>query len=209
MLILFNNVIHISISSKIQKTGYPIALEAANSFENVTVFDSSHLSSGQGLMAIVAARLADAGMNKNEILFSLENYKSRINTSFIVDSLEYLARSNQVTKNMANITKAFMARPLLVMKDGEMKAKKMYFGSREKTWKKYIDSSLSGLVPAKTVVFVTYVGLSKKELDWIRKRIEKKGTYDTLIFEQANATIAANCGPGTFGIITTERGTSK
>ncbi len=204
-----NNVIHISISSKIQNTGYPIALEAANSFENVTVFDSSHLSSGQGLMAIVAARLADAGMNKNEILFSLENYKNRINTSFIVDSLEYLARSKQVTKNMANITKAFMARPLLVMKDGEMKAKKMYFGSREKTWKKYIDSSLSGLVPAKTIVFVTYVGLSKKELDWIRKRIEKKGTYDVLIFEQANATIAANCGPGTFGIITTERVTSK
>ena len=56
-----NNIIHISISSKVTESGCPAALEAAAAFDNVMVVDTGHLSSGQGLMVIEACRLAEEG----------------------------------------------------------------------------------------------------------------------------------------------------
>jgi CheY-like chemotaxis protein len=53
-----NNIIHISISEKVEQSGCTTARKAADGFGNVSVIDSRHLSTGQGLMAIEAARLA-------------------------------------------------------------------------------------------------------------------------------------------------------
>ncbi len=199
-----NNVIYISISSDVQNSGYPNASLAADSFENVTVVDSRHLSSGEGIMAIIASRMADAGMGVEEIVMRLEKFKKRIHTSFIVDNLDYLSRAGQVSQNRASLIKAFQARTMLSMKDGKMKVSEIYFGNRRKTWKKYIDKALSSPNIDKTVLFITYVGLSMKELEWIRERIEKKVHFENIYFQKANAAIAVNCGPGTFGLLMTE-----
>ncbi|MCR4648786.1 MAG: response regulator, partial [Lachnospiraceae bacterium] len=53
-----NNLVHMSISSKVENSGCPKAIEAARAFNNVTVIDTGHLSSGQGLMVVEACKLA-------------------------------------------------------------------------------------------------------------------------------------------------------
>ena len=199
-----NNVIHISVSGLIEHTGYPAAVEGGNSFENVTVVDSAHLSSGQGLLALVAARFAKAGMNTNEILERLQIAKDKVHTSFIVSNLDYLARAGQVTERRANLVRSFLARPVIVMKNGKMSVGRIYFGGKEKVWKKYVDSALSTNNINKAVLFVTYVGLDKRELEFIKNCIEKRMKFDSIIFMQANPAIATNCGPGTFGLLMIE-----
>ena len=196
-----NNIIHICISPKIINSGYDIAVSAANSFDNVTVVDSGHLSSGQGILVLSACRMAVAGMNVDEILAKLEIMKKRIRTSFIVDSMEYLARSKQVSERRATLIDVLMVRPTIVMKNGAMVQGGIKFGSREKAWKNYIDSILSEGRIDKTIMIVTYVGLTQKEQDWIRRRIERRIKLDNLFFQEANPAIAANCGPGTYGLI--------
>lgn len=203
---LATNVVHISISEQVQNSGFPYAKEAGNSFENVKIVDSGYLSSGEGIIALAAARMADAGMNTEEIIERLERIKKRVHTSFVVDNLDYLARSEQVSVRSANIVKSIMARPVLVMKNGRMVVGKIFFGTRESVWKRYIDSCLSGVKIDDTILFITYVGLTKKELEWIRNRVEKKHKFNKVFFQQASPAIAANCGPGTFGIIFTEQG---
>ncbi|MCR5847925.1 MAG: DegV family EDD domain-containing protein [Lachnospiraceae bacterium] len=197
-----NNVVHISISSKIENSGCPTAIEAAKAFENVFVFDSGHLSSGQGLLVIEACRLAESGLGPRHIIERLEEIKNKIHTSFIVDNLDYLARSKQVNGRTANLVKSLMGRPVLVLKKGRMKLGKIYFGSSVSAWRYYINSCLS--VSSRIdnrVLFITYVGLNKKEMDWIRDYISKKMDFDEIYFEQACASIAVNCGPGTFGLL--------
>ena len=96
-----------------------------------------------------------------------------------------------------------MARPVLVLKKGKMGVGRVYFGSREHSWKKYIDSVLkypSGI--DKRILFVTYVGLTKKDMDWIREQIESKVKFEVIYFQKASPVIAVNCGPGTFGLLT-------
>ncbi|MBR0146598.1 MAG: DegV family EDD domain-containing protein [Eubacterium sp.] len=197
-----NNIIHISISEEVEQSGCPFAREAADAFENVTVFDSGHLSSGQGLLALMAAKAAEEGHSRDEILEMLTIEKRRIHTSFIVDSMDYLTRTKQVGPKIAALTKAMMLRPVLALKRGKMTVADMKVGSREDAWRKYIHSCLRN--PAKidtSILFVTYVGLTKKNMDWIREEVEKRVHFDEIYFQLASPAIASNCGPGTFGLL--------
>ena len=102
--------------------------------------------------------------------------------------------------------KSLMGRPVLVLRKGKMGVGMTYFGSREKAWKSYIASALS--TPSaidKRVLFVTYVGLSKRDTDWIREQIEKRMDFDEIYFKQASPAIAVNCGAGTFGLLYMEK----
>ncbi len=197
-----NNVIHISISSKVENSGYGPALEAARSFDNVFVVDSAHLSSGQGIMVIEACRMAQKGYSAERIINALGSIEKKIHTSFIVDNLDFLARAGQVGKGTANVVKSIMGRPVLVLRKGKMGVGVMHFGSREKAWKAYINSALS--TPSRIdekILFVTYVGLSKRDTDWIKEQIEKRMSFDEIYFKQASPAISVNCGPGTFGLL--------
>ncbi len=201
-----NNVIHIAISSKIGNSGFPPATDAAKAFDNVFVVDSGHLSSSQGLIVLEAARLAENGMGPKHVIEELEQMKKKVHTSFIVDNLDYLARAKQVSARTANLVKSLMGRPVLVLKKGRMKVGKIYFGSSKSAWKAYINSCLSNSSRIDTsILFVTYVGLSKKDMDWIRDYIEKSVKFDEIYFQQASASIAVNCGPGTFGLLYKEK----
>ena len=115
-----NNIIHISISNKVEHSGYYVAMEASKSFDSVFVFNTGHLSSGQGLLAIEACRMAEEGKSPEEILARLERLKKKVHTSFIVDNLEFLARAKQVGKGVANLVNSLMGRPVLVLKKGKM-----------------------------------------------------------------------------------------
>ena len=197
-----NDIIHISISEKVEQSGFPLAMEAAGAFENVSVVDSGHLSSGQGILAIIAAKAAEEGKKPEEILELLKKEKRRIHTSFIVDNLDFLAKTKQVGVRVANLTKAFMVRPVLAMKHGKMTVSKVTVGTREEAWKKYIHSTLRNPSRVdKSILFITFAGVTKKELDWIREEVEKRITFDEVYFQQASPAIASNCGPGTFGLL--------
>jgi DegV family protein with EDD domain len=202
MLTRANNIVHISISSRVAHSGCIAAREAARSFENVTVVDSRHLSSGQGLLAIEAQRMADAGCSVEEIIEAMEEVKTRIHTSFIVDDMDYLARAGQIPKGVAGLAKAFMIHPEIVMKKGKMGLGRFYIGSRESVWKKYIKTCLRAIKHAdKRILFITYVGLTIKEQDWIRDMVEKRVKFERIIFQKASPAIAVNSGPGTFGLL--------
>ncbi len=201
-----NNVIHISISSKIEHSGYQPSLEASKSFDNVFIIDSGHVSSGQGLMAVVAARMVEEGLSAEQIVKELEAYKKKIHTSFIVDNLDFLARAGQVGNGTANVVKSLMGRPVLRLRNGKMGVGMTYFGARENAWKAYINSVLTNAAKIDTrMLFVTYVGITKRDTDWIREQIEKYMHFDEIYFKQASPAVSVNCGPGTFGLLYMEK----
>ena len=149
--------------------------------------------------------MAEAGKSPEEILARLERLKKKVHTSFIVDNLDFLARAKQVGKGIANIVNSLMGRAVLVLKKGKMGLGMLYFGSRKRAWKNYINMCLASDKPIDTrILCVTYVGISKRDLDWIREQIDKKMAFDEVYFRQASPAIAVNCGPGTFGLLLRE-----
>ena len=197
-----NNIIHISISSRVENSGCIPATEAAATFENVTVIDSGHLSSGQGLMVIEAAQMVEQGYGVTEIVDRLKSMVNRIHTSFIVDDINYLARAGQINQKVASVAGAFMVHPQIQLSRGKMIASKYFLGTRDAVWDSYMSDVLRKMKNAdERLLFVTYVGLTYRELEMIREKISAVRHFDRIIFQKASPAIAVNSGPGTFGLL--------
>ncbi|MBR5359614.1 MAG: DegV family protein, partial [Lachnospiraceae bacterium] len=197
-----SNIIHISISSLVRNSGYHAATEAAKAFDNVSVVDTGHLSSGQGLMVLEACRMAADGYDVYEILDRMEEIRGKVRTSFVLDNLDYMARAGQLSNTAARFIRAFMIHPVVALINGKMKVRNVYVGTRKESWKRYIENSLSGFVSIdKEMVFITYVGLDRKDLDYIRQILNENGEFENVYFVKASPAIAVNCGPGTFGVL--------
>ncbi len=197
-----NSVLHMNISAHVNNSGIVDAEEGAKAFTNVTVFDTKHLSSGEGLVTLEACRLAESGLSVGEIIKELEIIRNNVNTSFIVDNFDYLAKSGQISTRLASIGKAVMFHPVLEMRRGSLKMSGFYLGSKARAWSKYISHTLSNISDIdKSILFITYVGLTQKDLDWIREHVDKKVQFEKVYYQKASPTIAVNSGPGTFGLL--------
>ena len=197
-----HNIIHISISKDVNDSGCPSALEAAEVFDNVTVIDSGLLSSGQGLMVLEACKMVREGKSIEKIKENLSKKQKEFSTSFVVSSLKYMERAGQVDNWINVLSNAIMMRPVLRMKHGKIKVNRVFFGTQENSWRRYIDSELRFSQNIdKSILFVTYVGMSQSDLDIIKEEISKCVKFDRIIFQKASPVIALNCGPGTFGLL--------
>ena len=197
-----NSIIHITLSKDIENSGFASAQEAAASFNNVTVIESGHLSSGQGLQVLEACRLAQQGKTVSEITGAVKKGKELVQTSFIVDNLDYLSRAGQVSPRIARLTKTLSLRPTLVMKKGRMTVGRVFFGSRQKAWKKYIKHALAVKSHIDThMLFITYTSLNREELEYIKEEVEKIIHFENVYFQKAAPSVSVNSGPNTFGLL--------
>lgn len=95
-----------------------------------------------------------------------------------------------------------MFRPVIEMKRGKMTLSNFFFGSRKRAWEKYIEKTLVSVSDIDNeILFITYVGLNKSDLDFIRKTVENKISFEHVYCQKASPSIAVNCGPGTFGLL--------
>lgn len=194
-------IVHLSMSTNVSH-GYRNALEASKTFDNVIVIDSEHLSSGLGIMALRAAEYAMDGLDADYIVKKIEDLKSRVRTSFILDNTEYLSRSGRISSKIHIFCKALMLHPVLVLKNNTMKLGSIRVGTKDYASKKYISSVLSNPETIDTsTLFITYAGLSQNELMDIEAQVRSKVKFQKVIFSKASPAISTNCGPGSFGLI--------
>jgi len=194
-------IIHISMAQNVSQ-GYKKALEASKIFDNVTVVDSGHLSSGMGLMVLRAAECASAGLAVDTILNEIERMKAYVRTSFIVDSTEYLARSGRISSKVNTICKVLLFHPVLILKNSSMKVGAIRIGTQDAARKKYISSILDvrGEIDRR-ILFITYAGLTMKELKEIEEQVKSVMVFEHIIYQKASPAISTNCGPGSFGLL--------
>ncbi|MCH5256505.1 MAG: DegV family EDD domain-containing protein [Lachnospiraceae bacterium] len=194
-------IIHIT-TARYASEGYANALEASKTFDNVTVVDSGHLSSGMGLMVLRAAEYAAEGMSADAILNEIKVMKKRIKTSFIVETTEYLARSGRISSKVNEICKALMLHPVLVLKKSNIKVGAVRIGAKDYVRKKYVNSILNVIGEIdKRMLFITYVGMTKEELEDVVKQVKRKVDFQNIICQKASSAIATHCGPGTVGLL--------
>ena len=195
-----NNIVHIAMGSKLAD-GYEKAMRAAEAFDNVTVIDSGHLSSGMGMCVLEAKKLLKEGYSPEQISEELKAVKKRIYTGFIVDDTSYLTRSGLMKPLINTLCNAFLLHPVLIMQNGRMSARFMA-GSRKRVWERYVRRVLKNPDNIdKEEIYITHVGLDQEELKMIRSLVEKRVKADKIVFQKASSALSAICGPETFGII--------
>ncbi|MBR3704491.1 MAG: DegV family protein [Oscillospiraceae bacterium] len=198
----YDAVIHISISSEFSST-HQNAVLAAQELENVYVFDSRNLSSGHGVLVIRACELTAKGMTAEQILDELKAMVDKVDTSFIVDQLEYLHKGGRCSSVAALGANLLKLKPCIEVVDGKMQVGKKYRGNYDKCVDQYIRERLSDPDALDTSrVFLTSSGVTQGNLDTACRAIrECIGEDAEIIISTAGCTISCHCGPGTLGII--------
>lgn len=194
-------VIHITASISLSGA-YPIATQASKSFDNVTVIDSAHISSGHGLAVLYAARLAEEGRSVPEICNALEAFRDRIFSNFVVPSTKTLYRNGKVSAAMHKLCTSLNLHPILAMSKNRLKLWKMEAGNMHWVNSLYVRKLFkhSRLIDT-SILFVTYAGCSVRQIDELLLEVEKYIKFDKIILQKASATVSGNCGVGTFGLM--------
>ncbi len=196
-----HRIIHIAITASVSHE-YERALRAAKSFENVTVINSECLSGSTGLLVLLGARMVQQNQSADQILAVLNYMKRRISTAFIVGSTEHMMRGGLITERMNRIMTILNLRPSLVVNNDKFGLDHIFMGKTENCHKRYIRRVLSRCEnPDLDVIFVSYVDLSEEQLEWIAQEIRKYHKFEHIVMQKASAAIAANCGPGSFGLL--------
>ena len=195
------SVVHISLSSGISSSNQNAAV-AAESIDNVFVIDSLNLSTGFGHLVYYAAELLEGGMEVKDVVNEIERVKSLVDTSFVLDSLEYMkmgGRCSAVAVLGANLLKL---KPCIEVKDGKLGMCKKYRGKFEDVLISYVDDRLANLenIDDKRI-FVTHAGVDNGLEEKIRDYVASKGFFKEILISRASCTISTHCGKNTLGIL--------
>ena len=194
-------VIHINLSSELS-TSYQSACIAAGMVGGVYVVDSRSLSTGSGHLVILAKELADSGMDAQQIADILNERKSKLDVSFVLQTLEYLhmgGRCSGVAMFGANLMKL---RPEIVVSDGKMVVGKKYRGNMEKTILAYIRGRLEGRTDLQLDrIFITHSGVPAEIVEKAKELVSELQPFAQVIETFAGSTISSHCGPNCLGVL--------
>ena len=195
------NIIHITMA-KHTSQGYYNALEAAKSFENVTVLDSGHLSSGLGLAVLHAAYMAENHATKADIIKTIKTLKHYISSSFIIDSTHMMCQAGHISRRVQILCDALLLHPVIVLRNSKMVVGSVEMGSFTHVAKRYIRKAfLNTRNIDRSILFITYAGIETKKMQYIQELVQQYCPFKRVYLLKASSAIASNCGPGSFGLL--------
>ena len=196
-----DEVVHICLGSQFSSC-YNNALLASRDFSNVTVIDSANLSTGSGHLVYEAARLAAQGMEADKIAVTLEDMVPKIDSSFIIDQLDYLAKGGRCSSVTAQGAKILRLKPSIEVRNGVMIVGRKYRGNFEKAVKLYVLDRLqqNGNLD-RSRMFITHAGCHPEIVALVRSLVEENGEFEEIIVTEAGCTISNHCGPNTLGVL--------
>lgn len=196
----YDELVIITISSEFSSC-FQNACIAAEEFDNVEVVDSRNLSTGEGLVAVAAARLAAQGLGAKEIGEKLRSdIIPKVDASFFVANIEYLHKGGRCSSIAALGANLLKLKPCIDVADGKMKVTKKYRGSIEKTIKDYVKDRLTGVEVDDELIFITHT-TSKQNTDLTAAEIPKYKNFKETAVTDAGCTVACHCGEDTLGIL--------
>lgn len=194
------SVIHISVSSGAGGE-YSAASKAAEGFDNVTVIDSGHISSGMGIIVLNAAKMAQDGASPELIRRSAESLREKISASFIMGSAEYMYRNGKVSKMARDICNALNIHPVMHMHKDRIAFRGFMTGKIEKAGLRYVRSVLMRSRKIDdSILLITYAGCGVSQLERIRQEALKYKKFDNIKLMKASSAISCNCGTNCFGL---------
>ena len=197
----YDGVVHFTISSDMSSC-YQNACLAAQGFENVYIVDSRTLSSGIGHLVLDACILRDEGKSAKEIFEILDERKNKLDVSFVIDTLRYLALGGRCNSLLAFGANLLNIKPSIQVKDGKMGVDKKYRCSLERAVVRYVNDKLADKDSLDLRrIFITDSGVSDDIFNAVRDAVLKNAPFVEVLHTRAGCTVSSHCGPGTIGIL--------
>ncbi|MBE6890790.1 MAG: DegV family protein [Ruminococcaceae bacterium] len=197
-----SEVVHISLSNCLSST-IDHAIIAAENIPGVHIVDSLNLSTGIGLLVLMAADLRDEGRSAEEIVNVLNATVPNVSASFVVERLDYLYKGGRCSAVSALGANLLKLRPCIEVNEGKMGVGKKYRGSMKNVLANYISDLLNQpeLKVSGKRVFITHTAMSDDLDKYCEELVKETGLFDEVINTTAGGTVTSHCGPNTLGVL--------
>ncbi len=196
-----SEVVCFTISSEMSAT-YNNARLAAMEVENVYPVSTGNLSTGIGLQILKACELRSEGKSAKEIQEYCTELTSRVDASFVIDSLEYLHKGGRCSAVAAFGANLLKLKPLIQVKNGSMGVTKKYRGKYDTVLLEYVADKLADTDDIDySAVFVTHAGVDAEILDSVVAKVKELIPFENVYITRAGATISSHCGRNTLGVL--------
>lgn len=197
----YDAVIHFSISHKLS-ANFQNASIAKEGLPNVYLVDSLSLSTGTSLLILEADKLRKQGKSAQEIVEHLEALKSKVQASFVVDTLEFLHKGGRCSSLAMIAGKILKIHPMLLLKNGAITVHRKFRGKMNQVLNDYIDALYAEFpTPRKDFAFITHCLCEDEEVERVKSKVQSLYGFEKLYVTQAGATVSSHCGKGTLGLL--------
>ncbi len=197
----YDGVIHISLGSAFSSSHQNACL-AAEELENLRVVDSQNLSTGQGLVVLKAAELAETCEDLDTLYEQIKAFAERVETSFLLDQLQYMVKGGRCSTVAALGANLLNLKPCIEVKNGKMSVVKKYRGNYAKCLASYVSDRLCDRTDIdRGALFVTNTPVTDECMDAVKEAVNAYADFDNIYWTQAGCTVSCHCGPGTLGVI--------
>lgn len=197
----YDEIIMITISSDFSSC-YQNACIAAEELSGVYIVDSRNLSTGEGLVAVAAAKLAQQGLSASEIAGMLQrDIIPKVDASFFVANVEYLHKGGRCSSIAALGANLLKLKPCIDVIEGQMKVTKKYRGGMDKCIREYVKDRLTQVSGVDDdLIFITHT-TSAENTALAAEEIKKYRQFKEIAVTDAGCTVACHCGEDTLGIL--------
>jgi DegV family protein with EDD domain len=197
-----HDVVSLHLSARMSKTfehASAAAKEVNVEGRTLAVVDTGQVSVALGMLALFAARMASRSETADTIRQRLVDMAPRIHTLFLVDTLEFLARSGRIGKARALMGGLLGIKPILGVDKGEVVPVDQVRGGRAAHPKileilgKRVDRQrpvVAGISHANAPVWA----------DRLRALVRDQFQISELIQTEIGPVVGANVGPGVVGV---------
>lgn len=196
------HILFISLSSELSST-YQNALLASSEFPDgsVTVFDSLNLTSGIGVLVMKAVQAAEQGKSITEIVDLLTEMRPKVETEFVIDTLDYLYMGGRCSGMQNLIGSLLKIRPVIKVIDGKMTPAYKVRGKREKAIDQMLNNALNNVnVMDNDTIFVIH-SMCEEDALLMQKTLKEKTKAKHIEMATAGCVISSHCGPKTIGLV--------
>lgn len=115
-----NQVIVLTISSKLSGTYQSATIAAMDYPDQVFVVDSRSAALGTGILAARALELVDSGMDAAAIAQQLMQERKQVVLLAVIDTLEYLKKGGRISSTVAFAGNLLSIKPMISIPEGEI-----------------------------------------------------------------------------------------
>ena len=178
---------------------------AANPVEYIDFFEPFAKEYDAVIHISVSAKLsswAADGLTARNICMRLQSLANRVELSFVLNQLNYMAKSGRCSGVLAFGANILGIKPSLAIIDGELKVVRKYRGSLPICVGKYITDLLDGRDDIdNSMVFISSCQPKPGCMEAIKAGLRKYGKFENIIETDIGTTIGGYSGPGTIGIV--------
>lgn len=198
-------IIHVPISANASGT-YQSACLAANEIKeenpdaDIIIVDPASFSYGYGYYVIEAAKMANEGKSKEEIVSYLEDGFAHTKIFFAPDTLEYLKKGGRISSKAKIIADVLDITPILAIEDGLVMSKDKVRG-KKKVMGKIADMVNEIMDKDTSQPFVIMHALDREKAEKFKAVLTEKTGKTDFVIESLGPTIGIHAGPGAYGVI--------